>query len=315
MAAKGFVDINRVMVLRTASNYCMPPPGQGVTSTIGDESMGTDAALESAYRTGSAVVARAPAGLAQVRGTRSPATEAQGIGGLGLRKGPIRAIRSGVRREHDRDRTQQNHTHALRTPRLDRHAKSTPVHPRRPAGFPSMGNFGGNVATLSTPEPPCGPLIGSVEGFAAAKAAGTRIVMVTAYDAWSARLLAETPVDCLLVGDSAMMVVHGEKDTLGATPEIMAMHTRAVAAGRTRASSSSRTCPSWRRAGARPTRSTARRCSCGPAPTPSRSRARTGHTHVIRHLVESGIPVMGHLGLTPQWVRGAGRFQGAGEGR
>lgn len=56
MAAKGFVDLNRVMVLRTASNYCMPPPGQGVTSTIGDESMGTDAALESAYRTGSVVV-------------------------------------------------------------------------------------------------------------------------------------------------------------------------------------------------------------------------------------------------------------------
>ena len=34
----------------------MPPPGKGVTSTIGDESMGTDAALEAAYRAGSAVV-------------------------------------------------------------------------------------------------------------------------------------------------------------------------------------------------------------------------------------------------------------------
>jgi len=56
MAAKGLVDINRVMMLRSASNFCMPPPGQGVASTIGDESMGTDAALEAAYRAGSAVV-------------------------------------------------------------------------------------------------------------------------------------------------------------------------------------------------------------------------------------------------------------------
>ncbi len=55
MAAMGFVDINRVMLLRTASNYCMPPPGQGAVSTIGDESVGTNAALEAAYRAGSAV--------------------------------------------------------------------------------------------------------------------------------------------------------------------------------------------------------------------------------------------------------------------
>ena len=55
MAAQGFVDLNRVMVLRTASNYCMPPPGDSVMTTIGDESLGTTAALEAAYRTGSAV--------------------------------------------------------------------------------------------------------------------------------------------------------------------------------------------------------------------------------------------------------------------
>jgi purine nucleoside permease len=56
MAARGLLDINRVMVMRTASNYCMPPPGQGVETTIGDESMGTEAALEAAYRTGASVV-------------------------------------------------------------------------------------------------------------------------------------------------------------------------------------------------------------------------------------------------------------------
>src|SRR4051794_19272342 len=71
----------------------------------------------------------------------------------------------------------------------------------------------------------------SVRDFAAAKADHRRLVMVTAYDTWSARLLANTPVDCLLVGDSAMMVMHGERDTLGATIDLMVMHTRAVARG------------------------------------------------------------------------------------
>jgi purine nucleoside permease len=55
MAAKGYLDLNRVMLLRTASNYCMPPPGQPVATTIGDESLGTMPALEAAYRAGSAV--------------------------------------------------------------------------------------------------------------------------------------------------------------------------------------------------------------------------------------------------------------------
>jgi purine nucleoside permease len=55
MADEGYVDFSRVMVLRTASNYCMPPPGEDVLSTIGDESLGTNAALEAAYRTGSVV--------------------------------------------------------------------------------------------------------------------------------------------------------------------------------------------------------------------------------------------------------------------
>ena len=55
MAAKGYIDISRVMVMRSASNYCMPPPGATVASTVGDESLGTDAALEAAYRSSAAV--------------------------------------------------------------------------------------------------------------------------------------------------------------------------------------------------------------------------------------------------------------------
>jgi purine nucleoside permease len=55
MAKAGFVDINRVMMLRGASNYCMPPPGASIESTIGDESVGTVPAFEADYQAGTAV--------------------------------------------------------------------------------------------------------------------------------------------------------------------------------------------------------------------------------------------------------------------
>lgn len=131
--------------------------------------------------------------------------------------------------------------------------------------------------------------------------------MVTAYDAWSARLLNETPVDMLLVGDSAMMVVHGERDTLGATADIMAMHTKAVA----------RTAPDKLIVADMPFLSTrkgnAHALDCAALLLRAGAHAVKvegvdGHEDVIRHMVESGIPVMGHLGLTPQWVHAFGGF-------
>ena len=68
----------------------------------------------------------------------------------------------------------------------------------------------------------------SVLEFKARKGKG-RISMSTAYANWEARLLAASPVDCVLVGDSVATVVDGEPTTFAATPEIMARHTAAVA--------------------------------------------------------------------------------------
>jgi 3-methyl-2-oxobutanoate hydroxymethyltransferase len=147
----------------------------------------------------------------------------------------------------------------------------------------------------------------SIRDLAAAKAKHRAIVMVTSYDAWSARLLAKSSVDCLLVGDSAMMVVHGERDTLGATVELMALHTRAVARGapeklivadlpflaaRKRSAYALDASAQLLRAGAHAVKIEGVR----------------GHEEVIRHLVESGIPVMGHLGLQPQSVHAVGGY-------
>lgn len=164
------------------------------------------------------------------------------------------------------------------------------------------------MAGIKAPEPRRAPSFATVDGFAAAKAAGAKIVMVTSYDAWSARLLAEAPVDCLLVGDSAMMIAHGESDTLGATPEIMAAHTRAVSRG----APGKFIVADMPFLSARKGETHALECAAlllrSGAHAVKIEGAR-GHLHVIRHLVESGIPVMGHLGLTPQWVRGLGGFR------
>ena len=164
------------------------------------------------------------------------------------------------------------------------------------------------MADLKAPEPPSRRSAGSIEVFASAKAAGRKIVMVTSYDAWSARLLEDTPVDCLLVGDSALMVVHGETDTLGATAELMAMHTRAVSRG------APHTCvvadmPFLSTRKGEPYALDCAALLLRAGAHAVKVEGVRGHLSVIRHLVESGIPVMGHLGLTPQWVRGFGGFK------
>ncbi len=148
----------------------------------------------------------------------------------------------------------------------------------------------------------------SIRDFAAAKTAGRKLVMVTSYDAWSARLLADCPVDVLLVGDSAMMVVHGERDTLGATTEIMALHTRAVARA---AAESKLIVADMPFLAARKGNNYALDCAAELLRAGAHAvkiEGARGHLEVIHHLVESGIPVMGHLGLTPQSVHAFGGF-------
>ena len=158
------------------------------------------------------------------------------------------------------------------------------------------------------PFPRTARTFGSIRDFAAAKAAGDRIVMATAYEAWTASLLAELPVDCLLVGDSAMMVVHGEANTLGATPELMALHTRAVVRGAPGALIvADMPFLSVRRGVGYALDSAAQLLRAGAQAV--KIEGVRGHADVIGHLVESGIPVMGHLGLTPQSVHGLGGFR------
>lgn len=165
------------------------------------------------------------------------------------------------------------------------------------------------------PHTPGACAVKQASDFPAAKRAGRRITVLTAYDAWSARLLAETDVDALLVGDSVAMVVHGLPETFHATLDMLEAHTAAVrrGAGPERCIIADLPFPEHRLGPEVALRAAHRLLKAG-AQAVKLENVR-GHTGAIAHLVESGIPVMGHLGFTPQSVHqlGGPRVQARGE--
>lgn len=147
-----------------------------------------------------------------------------------------------------------------------------------------------------------------IQDFARRKRDGTPISMVTCYDAWSATLIAETDVDCILVGDSVAMVVHGHETTLAADVEMMAAHVAAVRRGAPDAFIiGDMPFLSFRRGLAPAVEATAALMRAGSNAVKLEGAA--GNIELVRHLVESGVPVMGHLGLTPQSVHQLGGFR------
>ena len=145
-----------------------------------------------------------------------------------------------------------------------------------------------------------------------ARKGGTPIVMVTAYDAPTARIADEAGVDVILVGDSVAMVVLGYEDTLQVTVEDMAHHVAAVARARPRAlvvadlpwlsyhvstEDAVRNAAVLVRAGA------------------SAVKLEGGRSRVaaVQAMVDAQIPVMGHLGLTPQSVHALGGYRVQGQ--
>jgi 3-methyl-2-oxobutanoate hydroxymethyltransferase len=152
------------------------------------------------------------------------------------------------------------------------------------------------------------PLVRSVRDFAQFKAARRKLSIVTAYDAWSAHLVARSNVDAILVGDSAAMVMHGHPTTLTATVAEMAMHTRAVSRGAGgKFIVADLPFLSFRKGIPAAMRAVGRLVVAGAQAV--KLEGVDGHEGVIRHIIESGVPVMGHIGLTPQSVHGLGGFR------
>ena len=138
---------------------------------------------------------------------------------------------------------------------------------------------------------------------------GEKITMVTAYDFTMARLVDEAGVDMVLVGDSLGMVVQGEPHTLGVTVEDVCYHGRAVARGATRAhligdmpflSFQISAEDALRNAGAMI------KHGCFEA---VKLEGGVEVAEQVRRIVGAGIPVMGHVGLTPQSVHAMGGFR------
>jgi 3-methyl-2-oxobutanoate hydroxymethyltransferase len=148
----------------------------------------------------------------------------------------------------------------------------------------------------------------SVHEFQRFKDEGRKISVVTAYDHWSARLAARSKVDAILVGDSVAMVVHGQATTLGATVRMMAVHTRAVA----RASGEKFLVADLPFLSVRqgiPAAMQAVGMLMRQGAHAVKLEGVSGHEDVITHIVGSGVPVMGHIGLTPQSVHRLGGYR------
>ncbi|MEX2489924.1 MAG: 3-methyl-2-oxobutanoate hydroxymethyltransferase, partial [Pseudomonadales bacterium] len=154
----------------------------------------------------------------------------------------------------------------------------------------------------------------NVHTFKNLKQEGRKISMVTCYDHWSAKILGDTEVDSLLVGDSLAVVMHGYDSTVHATVDMMAMHVRAVAKG----------APGKFIIADMPFLSCSRGIDKGLDAVQALITAGAnavkieGDTHqleLIERIVQAGVPVMGHIGLTPQSIHGLGgnRVQGKSE--
>ncbi len=141
------------------------------------------------------------------------------------------------------------------------------------------------------------------------KSAGEKITMVTGYDYPSARLLDQSGIDTILVGDSVGVVVAGYKDTLPVTVDEMIYHGQAVVRGTERAlviidmpfMSYQISIEDAKRQAGRIMKET----GAGAV----KLEGGIAMKKTIKALVEIGIPVCGHIGLTPQAVNQLGGFK------
>lgn len=152
-----------------------------------------------------------------------------------------------------------------------------------------------------------------IHDFKRKKQLQNKISMLTCYDYPSARIIAESNIDCVLVGDSVAMAVHGHETTVTATMEMMELHTKAVARGlKTHFLIADLPFLSHRLSQA-DTVSNVRRLLQAGAQGVKIEGGDADTCQTISHLVTAGVPIMGHIGLTPQSVHQLGGYKVQGK--
>jgi 3-methyl-2-oxobutanoate hydroxymethyltransferase len=145
-----------------------------------------------------------------------------------------------------------------------------------------------------------------VNDFYKKKKNNSSIKMVTCYDYWTAKIIAHTEIDAVLIGDSLATVMHGHPTTVFANCKMMKPHIAAVRKGlgdeafiiadmpfltyRKSTEETMKVIDEFMKAGA----------------NAIKLEGLAGNKEIIKHIVESGIPVMGHLGFTPQSINVVG---------
>jgi len=153
----------------------------------------------------------------------------------------------------------------------------------------------------------------TIHDFLRAKEEGKKITMISTYDYWSARLCEKAEIDCILVGDSVGMVVNGLDTTLPVTVDEMIYHAKAVRRGAPDTfivvdmpflSYQVKKEDAVYNAGR-----IMKETGCNAVKIEGGEEV----AEVIQKLVSVGIPVMGHLGLTPQSVHALGGYKVQGK--
>ncbi len=151
-----------------------------------------------------------------------------------------------------------------------------------------------------------------ISSLRARKERGEKFAVLTAYDATFARLFERAGVDVLLVGDSVATAVLGYSSTLPVSLDVMVHHTAAVVRGTERALViADMPFLTYQVSESEAVRNAGRLLKDGGA---AAVKVEGGHatTAVVRRLVDVGIPVMGHLGVTPQSVHQLGGYRQRG---
>lgn len=160
------------------------------------------------------------------------------------------------------------------------------------------------------PAPPGAAKKVRVSHLAAMKKSGRPIAMVTAYDSCFAQLADEASADVILVGDSVGMTMHGFETTLPVTMDMMVLHTSAVSRTAKRALIvADLPFMSYQASVSDAVRNAGRLMKEAGAEAVKLESISERSVDAIRAIVDSGIPVMGHVGLVPQSIHALGGYR------